>query len=186
MQHNYRYVKLVTKHGEVGYAVVSFEWQKLGVVDKVGQTRLSFVAGVSFCSPRDKFTKKKGRIIADGRLQKNGSSVSYPRTCSPSHFVTNDDFAAVFPDIVMSSPKAPRWAKAAALSKRFSLGLKEAPAKKQHNTPKSSFTYSISEIDVPFSGLHSALYDDFGQERITTNQNKEDYVSPESYDSSRG
>jgi hypothetical protein len=126
-RHSYRYVKFYTPKG-TGYAVVSMDWQKLSIPAN-NDHRLTYVAGVAFCSPHDNFFKKKGRMIADGRKQRQVNATTV-RGCSESRYVTNADFKAILSDVILSAEVGhthapPAWAVEAVLAKRFELGLKQ-------------------------------------------------------------
>lgn len=62
--------------------------------------------GVAWCSPKDQFNRKKGRMIAEGRLQRGGNA--YYEIPLSSEATRRDIIEAVV--ATMTYADAPRWA----------------------------------------------------------------------------
>lgn len=132
--HSTRYVRLQTFHGPA-YACVVFKWEK-------SEHRINYTAGVSFCSPKDVFLKKRAREVAAARLeQERGKAItSYVSFVERGvKFISNNEFEILFRDLVTQAHKrmlptkkhatpnwgAPNWAMKAMLEHKYALGLSD-------------------------------------------------------------
>lgn len=123
---NFRYVQFNTPEGR-GVACVCFDWQRDG-------SNVTYKAGVSFCSPKDTFSKLTGRIKAESRY--NGSkrlksvnkhiqsvvTVPEPKT----NFISNSEFEIIFRDIVAKCEEKeslPSWVRDSVEDKTYRFGL---------------------------------------------------------------
>lgn len=77
---NYRYLQLQTNEG-TGFACVYLEWKK-------DNDKISFGAGLSFCSPKDDFVKDRARAMA---FQRFTNTTSRSRRVTGSVNVTATD-----------------------------------------------------------------------------------------------
>lgn len=133
-RHSYRYVQFPTAHG-VGYAVFSFNYTKRrdeGEYPAGDRQTVEYEFGVSFCSPKDRFEKTKGRLIADGRLEKVPVKVigTAPVGTGAPSFVTNDDFYDLIPKLCSELDEMPAWAERAFKKDNFLFGLRQTPKPK--------------------------------------------------------
>jgi len=129
----FRYVKFETQSG-TGYACVCFDW------DRVAPNTIQYKAGISFCSPKDTFSKFVARVKAESRF--NGSQrvksrdkhiESKVEVAPPvTNFVTNDEFKTMLSDIFEQCGKTnsiPNWALDAFNDGKYQFGLSQSENK---------------------------------------------------------
>ena len=122
MRFNYRYLVFNTARGK-GYATVAMFWQK---TQTSKDRSLDCYIGVSFCSPRDRFMKKTGRILSTERIAETPIVIT-AKPCSDNHYITNNDFNSMLEPILVN---APRWAKNSYLKMDYRLGLRTSRNRK--------------------------------------------------------
>ena len=119
---NFRYVQFETASG-TGYACVNFEWRKEA-------DRIDYTAGISFCSPNDKFEKSIARTISERRrtltARKKSIQASIAVQDSGTKYVSNKEFDSVLEDILDRAEDknlVPKWAWKAYNNGQFRFGL---------------------------------------------------------------
>lgn len=118
---NYRYIEFSTPSGK-GYATFAIAWKKVQE-EKTGDSLLAYKTGFSFCSPKDRFTKRFGRKVAYTRLtnDKGNKTFAAITKCSTNKFITNEDFKTILKDLIEFGPG---WAQRCMKRNNFKLGLR--------------------------------------------------------------
>lgn len=139
---NFRYIQFFTNSG-VGYACVSFEWEK------TDQT-IKYSAGVSFCSPKDVFSKERARRTAEFRRkgERVGSKGMTVQSTVPvvnqTKFVTNQEFDLILKEILAKTSEmglAPTWAIKAFDTEKYRFSLRE-----EQNVSNKSFVKMVETL----------------------------------------
>lgn len=112
---NIRYVQFTTPQG-IGYGCFFFSWHR---EDKWLRYKIS----VSFCSPKDQFSKELARKIATGRYAKIFQLGS--TTCKNTGYVSDDEFNNILNDLFYRPGMVmPTWAQRAFDKGKYSFSLK--------------------------------------------------------------
>lgn len=125
--HNFRYIQFKTPVG-IGYACVSLTWEKV-------DSKISYTAGISFCSPKDVFNKHRAREMADNRRigarlkSRNMNHSGLIAAIEDTKFISNSEFDKVLRDLMTNlsvrpnSTMVPNWASKAFHGDTYILGL---------------------------------------------------------------
>jgi hypothetical protein len=147
---NFRYLQLETNEG-TGYACVYLEWQKQN-------GKISYQAGLAFCSPKDKFVKDLARNMAKNRFEKDRTKRVTGSLSSQDNartFVTIEESMSLLEDVLREGSNTivklrdrsgkftgeehsvvPNWARRAIEKKAYKVGLRQEQAEKPGTQPE--------------------------------------------------
>lgn len=134
---HFRYVKFETKEG-FGYACVCYTFDR--AVGGSLENTVNYIAGVSFCSPKDFFKKDIARLKAQNRFDTNSEFHNRVKSANKHIFgavsvpalitkhLSHEEFEIVFSDMLTqldNTDSLPKWAKTAYRTGDFQFGLTE-------------------------------------------------------------
>ena len=146
--HNFRYIQFRTPTG-VGFACVSIEWTKV-------DSRIDYTAGVSFCSPKDIFDKRRAREMANNRRigkrlhSKNMNYSGSVAVIDETKFISNSEFDRIFRNFMSNAPasgtRIPNWASKALHLDAYTLGLTQEQGNAQ---PRKLSQLLATQVRLP-------------------------------------